>query len=36
MNVPVVKDSLNRLKAYIESEGFKGYDPIDIHNSFLP
>ena len=28
--------SLNRLKDYIEKEGFKGYDPYDTLNSFIP
>ena len=29
-------DSLNRLRSYIESEGFMGYDPYDALNSTLP
>lgn len=36
MNVGFVEESLRRLKTYIEIEEFKGYDPIDIHNTFLP
>ena len=29
-------ESLQKLKIYIEKEGFKGYDPYDTLNSFLP
>lgn len=36
MDIGFVEESLQKLKTYIESEEFKGYDPIDIHNTFLP
>jgi hypothetical protein len=36
MDMKFVEESLAKLKAYIELEEFKGYDPIDIHNTFLP
>jgi hypothetical protein len=32
----LIEDSLFKLKSYIEVDEFKGYDPIDIHNSFIP
>jgi hypothetical protein len=31
-----ISTALGKLQAYIERENFKGYDPIDIFNSFLP
>ena len=32
----ILKDSINKLKAYIEAEEFKGYDPYDTLNSPIP
>lgn len=31
-----IEDALIKLREYIEQENFKGYDPIDIFDSFLP
>lgn len=31
-----IEESLNRLKQYIEKEEFKGHDPYDTLNSFIP
>jgi hypothetical protein len=36
MEVANIEESLHKLKAYIEKEEFKGYDSIDVHNTFLP
>ena len=30
-----IRDSFEKLLHYIESEGYKGYDPYDIHNSLF-
>lgn len=34
--MPDIQRSLDRLRAYIEKEGFKGYDPYDTLNSPIP
>lgn len=31
-----IEDSLQKLIAFVENEGFKGYDPYDTLNSFIP
>ena len=36
MNSNLINTSFSNLKSYIEKESFKGYDPYDTLNSFLP